>query len=233
MLIILCLGNPGEKYKNTRHNAGFMFGDHFLDYLNKEMSTNHAFKKDKYLQAEIAELNVLKTLLPNTFKHVLNTNNDFRSSAEAPARRIDGLAKAELPSTVYRLTIVKPQTYMNRSGQTVAELMKRYKTDFRLSAEALAKAELPSTDCRLIVAHDDLDIPLGEFKLSFGKGPKIHNGVNSVEAALKTTDFHRLRIGIDGRNGDRSMPGESYVLSAFDAAEQRILLDTFHTVVTG
>ncbi|TSC83871.1 MAG: peptidyl-tRNA hydrolase [Microgenomates group bacterium Gr01-1014_16] len=82
----------------------------------------------------------------------------------------------------------------------------------------------------LYVAHDDLDIRLGEYKIQKGKGPKEHNGVKSVEEALGTKDFWRIRIGIENRDNGESLStmkgvkGEEYVLQRF-TAEERVILD--------
>lgn len=73
----------------------------------------------------------------------------------------------------------------------------------------------------LWVAHDDLDIKLGEYKVQFGKGPKLHNGVESVENSLKTKDFWRIRIGVDNRK--EPIDGEIYVLQKFSSEEKVIL----------
>ena len=70
----------------------------------------------------------------------------------------------------------------------------------------------------LYVAHDDLDLKLGEYKIQFGKGPKDHNGVESVENALGTKDFWRIRIGIDNRA--TPVEGETYVLQKFAPEEK-------------
>lgn len=98
--------------------------------------------------------------------------------------------------------------FMNESGQIIHEL----KT---------MNYEL--TD--LYLAHDDLDIKLGEVKIHLGKGPKIHNGVNSVEEAMGAKDFWRIRIGIDNRAGEHESlkSGENYVLEKFNEEERNIL----------
>ncbi len=80
--------------------------------------------------------------------------------------------------------LVKPQTFMNRSGLAVQSLVQFYKVDLN----------------DLYVVHDDLDIKLGEYKIQLGKGPKVHNGVNSIEQALGNKDFWRVRVGIDNRS---------------------------------
>jgi len=71
------------------------------------------------------------------------------------------------------------------------------------------------------LVHDDLDIKLGEYKIQMGKGPKVHNGVESVENALKTKNFWRIRIGIDNRT--IPIDGETYVLQRFSPDERKIL----------
>jgi peptidyl-tRNA hydrolase, PTH1 family len=73
----------------------------------------------------------------------------------------------------------------------------------------------------LYIAHDDLDIRLGEYKIQLGTGPKVHNGVISVEQALGTKDFWRVRIGIDNRQ--TPVEGEDYVLQKFRPEEMEII----------
>jgi peptidyl-tRNA hydrolase, PTH1 family len=101
------------------------------------------------------------------------------------------------------LVLMKPKTYMNRSGEAVLKVVTYYQI---------------VTD-NIWVAHDDLDINLGEYKIS-QRGPKIHNGVNSVEEALGRDDFWRVRVGVDNRHGDRSKPGQAYVLDRFTSQER-------------
>ncbi len=109
---------------------------------------------------------------------------------------------------VDRLIVAKPQTFMNNSGQAVRAVIDYYD-----------KQHLGE----IFVAHDDLDIGLGTFKVQFGTGPKIHNGLSSIYQHLGTHDFWHIRIGVDGRKGDRSMPGHAYVLSQFSDDERVIL----------
>lgn len=78
---------------------------------------------------------------------------------------------------------------------------------------------LPEGD--LYVAHDDLDIKLGEYKIQKGRGPKEHNGVKSIENVLKTKDFWRIRIGIENRQVP--IGGETYVLQTFSVEEKGVL----------
>lgn len=76
--------------------------------------------------------------------------------------------------------IFKSDVFMNESGKFVAQTMRRH---------GVKPPEL-------LIAHDDSDIPIGSYKLSFGRGAAGHHGVESIQLALKTKDFWRLRIGI-------------------------------------
>lgn len=76
----------------------------------------------------------------------------------------------------------------------------------------------------LYLVHDDLDIKLGEYKIQFGRGPKEHGGVNSVEEAMGTDQFWRVRIGVENRNTPIS--GEEYVLQRFPAEEKAVVDET-------
>ncbi len=106
------------------------------------------------------------------------------------------------------LALVKPKTYMNQSGLVVKNLLYQFKT-------------LKSSD--LFVIHDDLDIPLGKFKIQKGEGPKLHNGLESIEKNLGTKDFWRIRIGVDNRPPENRLPGETYVLKNFLLQEKQLL----------
>ena len=109
------------------------------------------------------------------------------------------------------LILAKPLTYMNKSGQAVSSLINFYQLDLN----------------DLVVAHDDLDLALGSFKLQLGTGPKIHNGLNSIYQQLANKQFWHLRLGVDNRNGDRSVPGTDYVLQNFSPAEMETLTSVF------
>ncbi len=78
-----------------------------------------------------------------------------------------------------KIKIVLPDTYMNNSGAAFKKLVTSKK-----AAESL------------VVLHDELDLPLGVVKFSFGSGAGGHRGVESIQKAIKTKDFVRIRIGI-------------------------------------
>jgi len=91
--------------------------------------------------------------------------------------------------------LAQPTTYMNQSGQAVAQLL-RY---FKLSPAAL------------IVIHDDLDVPADRLKLARGGGAGGHRGVRSIQDAVNSQEFYRVKMGI-GRPPP-GMPSENFVLS--------------------
>jgi PTH1 family peptidyl-tRNA hydrolase len=104
-----------------------------------------------------------------------------------------------------RVVLAKPRSYMNESGGRVKAVLGFYK----VSPE------------QLIVVHDELDIPFAQVRLKIGGGPGGHNGVRSVDAALGTKDYARVRVGI-GRPPGRMDPAD-FVLRDFSAAERKEL----------
>ena len=80
-----------------------------------------------------------------------------------------------------RLALAIPVTYMNLSGEAVAPLVRRHGID---------------DPHRLVVVHDELDLPVGTFRVKVGGGLAGNNGLKSVKAHLHTDDFVRVRIGI-------------------------------------
>jgi PTH1 family peptidyl-tRNA hydrolase len=121
----------------------------------------------------------------------------------------------DVPPNPYHLTpnliLFKPQTFMNLSGLAVRKLIADYR--------------LPITD--LTVVHDDLDIPLGKFHIDFACGPKLHNGIESIEKELKNKNFWRVRIGVDNRQLTGAVDGETYVLQNFRPEEKTIINSLF------
>jgi PTH1 family peptidyl-tRNA hydrolase len=105
-----------------------------------------------------------------------------------------------------RVYLLKPQTFMNLSGRSVAEALRFYK--------------LSLSD--LIVIHDDLDIPFGNVKLKQGGGHGGHNGLRSLAQELGSPDYARIRIGVG-----RPVHGDvvNYVLSSFAKDEMDVLLE--------
>lgn len=98
----------------------------------------------------------------------------------------------------------KPLTYMNTSGNAVKQLLNKFPCD------------------GYVLVHDDLDMPLGRYKIQFGKSPKSHKGVLSVESALKDKAFLRVRVGVDNRKS-RIISGDEYVLMPYTDKELALL----------
>ncbi len=119
-----------------------------------------------------------------------------------------------------KVHFVKPQTFMNRSGQSVAPFYTFYKI-------------VPE---RLIVVHDDLDMPPGRVKLVRGGGAGGHNGIKSIVSAIGINDFYRLKVGI-GRPGQgdvhKDFPVEKYVLSNFSEEEFALLQTRYNDIAKG
>jgi len=119
------------------------------------------------------------------------------------------VAKGEIAGK--KVTLVLPETYMNKSGLAV----KHFVTSRKASE-------------RLIVIYDELDIPLGSFKISFGRGDGGHNGVKSIISSLKTKDFVRIRAGISKETPGgklKKIRGEKkildFLMNTFTPAEKK------------
>lgn len=104
------------------------------------------------------------------------------------------------------IALLKPMTYMNLSGQSVAPAARFFDVD-------------PS---RVVVVHDELDLPFGRLRLKVGGGHGGHNGLRSMFQELGSRDFVRLRVGI-GRPQGGSV--SDYVLSDFDGEDAQWLPD--------
>jgi PTH1 family peptidyl-tRNA hydrolase len=114
-----------------------------------------------------------------------------------------------------RLLLVKPQAYMNLSGDPLWELMGFYKDKIE----------------DFIIIHDDLDLPLGKLRFKSDGGTGGHKGLKSITARLGSDKYDRLKIGI-GRPPEH-MATEDYVLQAFSAEEKTILDAVLRTALDG
>jgi len=104
---------------------------------------------------------------------------------------VDFIRRATPRNNAAVLQLEKTTGYMNESGSAVRTLMKRHRVDAR----------------EILIIHDDSDLAIGAYKLSFGRGAAGHRGVLDVIRTLRTKDFWRLRIGI--RNEKRGQPQET------------------------
>lgn len=126
---------------------------------------------------------------------------------------ISALEKTGLPGGV---VVKKTNVFMNNSGEGVKKLVDFYKVS-------------PDT---LYIIHDDLDIPLGQYKIQKGKGPKLHYGIQSIDKALGTGRYWRVRVGVDNRTLENRIPGEKYVLEDFTKEEKLIIADIAQRITT-
>lgn len=168
MKLIVGLGNIGERYEKTRHNAGFVV----LDRLQGSSSSSASFKLQDKFSGEI-----------------------FRDGENI---------------------FLKPVTMMNESGKSISAVANFYKIS-------------PS---EIYVIYDDLDIRLGEYKIQFEKGPKVHNGLSSVRQHLGTNSFWHVRIGVDNREvkGNTQIPGVEYSLREFPPEERQVFEEVVQRV---
>ena len=156
MRAIVGLGNPGEKYAHTRHNAGF----DTLDLLS--MKLDIPIKKLK-CHATVGE----------------------------------GLTGGE------HIVLIKPQTFMNLSGQAVSEALNWYKIE--------------PQDMLLIV--DDIDLPFGQVRVRAGGGPGTHNGMRSILQCTGSAEFPRIRVGMGAPPAGWDLA--DYVLGHFNTVQDR------------
>ena len=166
MKLIVGLGNPGDEYRFTPHNAGFLAVDRIAEDCG-----------------------------------VVVTNRRGRALT----------AKAKLAGQ--DVLLVKPETYMNLSGLSVAALIREF------------EIEVPSDG--LIVLHDELAFPLGTLRINERGSGGGHNGVKSILGTLGTEEWIRIRIGVgkppleDGR--EVKAGGSDYLLSPMRKQELAVL----------
>lgn len=102
-----------------------------------------------------------------------------------------------------KLMLIKPQTYMNLSGQCVSEIVAFYK---------------PPMD-RLLVIYDDIDLPLGKLRMRAQGSAGTHNGMRSIIGLLGRQDFPRLRVGVGKRPEGWELA--NWVLSRYETPQER------------
>ncbi len=133
MHYIVGLGNPGEKYQDTRHNVGWLMLEAFI----KAHGLPEPHQSGKYSGL---------------------VSEGFVNGQE--------------------VVCLFPDTHMNNSGAAVKKLVPKGENE------------------KLIVVYDDVDLPIGEMKISFGRGSGGHNGVESIIKSLGAKDFVRVRVGV-------------------------------------
>ncbi len=118
-------------------------------------------------------------------------------------------ASGEFRSAGERIVLLKPTTYMNKSGQSVRAVLDWYK----LAPTAV------------LVIYDDMDLPTGKLRMRLSGGAGGHNGMKSIISHLGTKEFPRLRIGVGSadKNGDRDGAVVSHVLGRFSLEDRKIV----------
>lgn len=154
MLFIIGLGNPGTKFKGTRHNIGF----EVIERLAQEYHINVDRKKH---QAFVGQ----------------------------------GTIKGE------KVILIKPQTYMNLSGQAIADVLKFYK----------------ETPDKVIVIYDDTSLDIGRLRIRQRGSAGGHNGIKNIIAHFKSQEFDRIKVGVGEKPPGYDLA--DYVLSRFGTTE--------------
>ena len=164
--LVVGLGNPGQKYENTRHNMGFLTVD---------------------LLAEKAGVKLNKVKFKSAY-HII----DFAGT---------------------KCLVMKPQTYMNLSGEAVREAVQFYK--------------IPAD--HVLVIYDDVSLPVGKLRVRPTGSAGGPNGIKNIIAHLGTQDFPRIKIGTGapGDGGDMI----DWVIGTPSQAERKILLDAFERAI--
>lgn len=124
---------------------------------------------------------------------------------------------AKLEDTI----LVKPQTFMNNSGQAVQAVLNYYKL-LPKTLGVVRKKNIDLSD-KIIIIHDDVDIELGKFKIQSNRSTGGHNGIKSIINHLKTQNFTRVRIGIANSLLRAKIAPEKFVLQNFPVSEKNTL----------
>ena len=154
--LVAGLGNPGDRYAQTRHNLGHLV----VDELARR--SGERWRKVRFVPAETAEI-----------------------------------VEAGEP-----VILAKAHAYMNESGPALASLAHKRDVD----------------PAHVIVVHDEIDLPFGALRVKFGGSTAGHNGLRSVSSALKTPDFHRVRVGVGRPTGRKD--AADWVLEPFPKGER-------------
>jgi PTH1 family peptidyl-tRNA hydrolase len=152
------LGNPGQEYKNHRHNIGNRIVDHLAHTWGTEI-------KNKKARSLILE-------------------HEFEGSS---------------------IILAKPRTFMNESGRAAQALLSSF--------------QIPVA--KLLVVYDELDLPLGTIRMRPYGGTGGHRGMRSIQQAIGSQEFPRMRVGI-GRPPGKMDPAD-YVLQDFTEVERQLL----------
>ncbi len=161
--LIACLGNPGDQYTYTHHNAGFLFADYLSDKLGFDI-------------------------------------NKIKFRANYGTTVIGG----------HKCIVMKPQTYMNDSGDAIHQCAAFYK--------------IPNE--KVIVVFDDISLPFSKIRIRKKGSAGGHNGIKSIISHLGGDNFPRIKIGV-GDRADKDDDLKDYVLSNFSKAQMKEFPEIF------
>jgi PTH1 family peptidyl-tRNA hydrolase len=203
--LILGLGNPGEEYRDTRHNVGFR--------VVEELARRWRARLDRLecnaLTARV-ELPAPAAAPAADAVAAAVAPADAVAAAVAAADAADAAAPAA-PAEAPAVLLAMPQTYMNRSGFAARCLVELH----GLAPEAM------------LVVYDEVNLPFGRLRLRRSGSPAGHRGIESILENLRTDQVARLRIGIAGPAGPAGPAAAEglvdYVLSPFTPAEESAL----------
>lgn len=167
MFVIAGLGNPGKKYENTRHNAGFLA----IDALAEKYGISVAEKKHKALCGS-------------------------------------GYIEGE------KVLLIKPQTFMNLSGESLREVLDFYKLD-------------PEED--MLIMYDDISLEPGNIRIRKKGSAGGHNGIKSIIAHTGTQNFVRIKIGVGEKPAGWDLA--DHVLGHFSQEDQVKLKETMPDII--
>ena len=156
--LLVGLGNPGPKYRHTRHNVGFWWADALAERCGA------GWREEPKFRGELTRV------------------------------RVSGAAEA--------LWLLKPQTFMNLSGESIGALARFHRIE----------------PAEILVVHDELDLPVGAARLKFAGGHGGHNGLRNTISQIGA-DFWRLRLGI-GHPGHKDQVLD-YVLNRASQEDER------------
>lgn len=199
-ILLVGLGNPGQKYANTRHNLGFMVLDSLAQKLDAQWNLD---KKHNALVASLQRTQILPYFSQS--QKSTNLAQSTKSAQNTPTQ-----SQPQKHTLQERIFLLKPQTFMNNSGISVASFCNFYKIPLQ----------------NIVVVHDELDIELGAMRVKKGGSSGGHNGLKSLDSHLGR-EYIRLRCGI-GRPKKTEKVGEmsahaeniiDYVLGDFESDE--------------
>lgn len=173
MKLIVGLGNPGLRYERTRHNAGFMAIDRLVAKHARGETPRGRF------DAAVIEGRIGPKASDGWGKAPASGTQAASPGHQGTQASIPGHQTEPI-----KVAFIKPNTFMNLSGRSVAAAVNFYKVD-------------PAKD--LLVITDDVALPLGRIRIKPGGGAGGHNGLTDITRALGGDGYPRCRVGIDAK----------------------------------